>query len=151
MFNFSGSSGANTASTPIGGASNCFTVSGISAPVFSSSGVNSTDVLSPAGSTCSSVSFHAALTTAPGAFTGLSGSLLIYRGATSLGNGGTVSVVDLCNFNPNAAGGAVGSALCSSTTAVTISAADQLAVCFRATFSTPPATKMAWNVRCLAP
>jgi hypothetical protein len=156
VFSFWGSTGASQTANFIGGASSCWPVSGVFAgstpPVTSASGFGSITTISvPAGSTCSSISIQAALTVAPGAFTNASARLARLSGATGLGSGGTVSGVNLCDFNTTLGGGGAGSTSCQATVPVTIAAGDQLAFCIVASGSTPPQTQAAWSVRCLAP
>ena len=122
------------------------------APVYFASVVGDVStLLVPAGSTCSSVAFKGAITNAPIGFVGLGARLVVYANPTGLGQGGVQSVTDLCQFNPNAAGGGTGTATCSTTTPISIGANDQLAICFQASYSTPPNTRASWNVRCIAP
>ena len=127
-------------------------LSGVGAPVYFASVVGDVStLLVPAGSTCSSVAFKGAITNAPIGFVGLGARLVVYANPTGLGQGGVQSVTDLCQFNPNAAGGGTGTATCSTTTPISIGANDQLAICFQASYSTPPNTRASWNVRCIAP
>ncbi|PKU25138.1 hypothetical protein [Telmatospirillum siberiense] len=154
LFNFAGSSGGIAASTPVGGSSNCFAVSGISTAVYSQSLVNPTAaILVPVAGTCSAVSFQGALTTAPAAWSDLDAAIVVLKGSTGLGVGGTRSAQSVCDFNPGGVGGNPGNATCSATVALspTIAAGDQIAICFRSVYATPPSTAMAWNVRCNAP
>ncbi|NOT85460.1 MAG: collagen-like protein [Methylococcaceae bacterium] len=151
-FNFSGSSGSNIASTPIGGANNCFAISGISAPAYSSSGpADLTNLLVPAGSSCSAVAFNGTVSTVPAPWSDLGAYIYLYSNPTGLGIGGTSTWSRFCDFNPTGSGGGTGTGICSGTVSVNITADTQIAVCFRADYATPPATRMAWNVRCTAP
>jgi hypothetical protein len=148
LFSMSGSSGGNTFNSAIGGSSTCFTPSGPSTGTFFSSAVGDiSTLLIPVGSTCSRVQMTAALTKPPGAYTAWGAYVAQYSQPTALGQGGTLSVVNVCELP----GDTVNAGQCSGTVAMSIQPSDQLAICFRADYSTPAPTNAAWTVRCTAP
>jgi hypothetical protein len=151
-FTASGSTGANTIHLWKGGAHSCFSLMGTTAPVFFESSVGDVStLLVPAGSSCSRIALSAAVTNPPIGFAGLGARLVTYSNPTGLGKGGTQSVTTLCEFNPNAAGGGTGKGTCNVVVDKAIAATDQLAICFHASYATPPITRAAWNLRCVNP
>lgn len=152
VFSFSGSTGTSQTANFIGGASTCWSLSGTNtAPVSSSSGWGDLSTLYvPAGTSCSSMSFIGTVSTVPSGFVGLGAMLVVYKNATALGTGGVGNWYSLCEFNPNAAGGGTGSGVCTGTVNTPISPNDQLAICLRASYATPPQTRAAWSLRCTA-
>ncbi len=152
VFMLRGTTGPNPTQNTVGGAATCYSLSGeTNVPLYFGSGIGDvSNLLIPAGTSCSSIAFEFAIGIAPAPFSNLSVELVRYDSPTGLGLGGTQSAQTICEFNPNGAGGSTGSATCSGTATVAITPDDQLAVCFRASYATPPHTRAAWSVRCTA-